>query len=899
MARELDALIEEAVRHAEAHETGLLLDAVQRFLGNAVGSGIPVSGEQCRTILDALQSVRAFPELAETADRLIRIGHDEPIVHIRYAQALIDGGRPVAALAGLERLLARIAQVHPDRVTVLGLLGRAHKQIYVDHRAPARPPSIIANLKAAIRYYGDAFSGGSIAHCHWHGINLVALLARAGRDGVPGFEAAPYRELAKRITAALTPIAGKEAADPWLLASLGEAALALGDFAAAARWYEQFADHAGTRAFNLASALRQLQEVWQIAIGPAPEGALVAALKARLLSLEDGAVRLSARDRLGIEGYGEGVAVGEAVLGADLPLRIAWLKSGLTAARSVGRIRDRHSRETHGTGFLVKGGDIHASLGDELLLMTNTHVISDGSEASALVPAYADVLFDEADRLHPHPCLEVIWQSPVAELDAVLLRIGGGDGLQPLPIAPLDYLPASIDQLPAARARAIVIGHAEGQDLAVSLADTRILDIGYRRPDRTDIAYLHYRTPTEPGSSGSPVFEGSAWQVIALHHAGPGGREGIRKLGGRKGFNQANEGVLMRSIAEGVRRDRKPRWFSAQGGAAAPAAPGLEGIGDKLMAIDVSERELKGYLKVDMARSEAFRPTIVSATAGALAAFAPPAPPFPATLTGGFAPEGLPVSVMEGFNRIARWRRHQLYQRKIKAGWAGRKFVSEGDSWFQYPFVLEDVIDQLFDEHAIYCLAGAGHTLQSMGASEELIEGIKQEKPDGVLLSGGGNDLLGEGTIKLHLKDFDPKLKPEDYPQPSLDDHLRLMADFFDTIFKRVLGDGRQLRVFCHGYDWAFPNAGKGGWLARPMAEKGIKDAGLQRQLVRILIDRFNAVMLRFEETYRGQVFFVDCRGSVGPEGRWYDELHPNDQGFALVADRFRRRIAQAFGGTV
>lgn len=41
--------------------------------------------------------------------------------------------------------------------------------------------------------------------------------------------------------------------------------------------------------------------------------------------------------------------------------------------------------------------------------------------------------------------------------------------------------------------------------------------------------------------------------------------------------------------------------------------------------------------------------------------------------------------VLNFFNNWSRRYRHRKYEEKIKAGWPGRRFVSEGDSWFQYP----------------------------------------------------------------------------------------------------------------------------------------------------------------------------------------------------------------------
>jgi hypothetical protein len=59
-----------------------------------------------------------------------------------------------------------------------------------------------------------------------------------------------------------------------------------------------------------------------------------------------------------------------------------------------------------------------------------------------------------------------------------------------------------------------------------------------------DRTRLHYRTPTEGGSSGSPVFN-KLWKLIGLHHAGD---TQMRKLNGKPGTYEANEGLWIGAI---------------------------------------------------------------------------------------------------------------------------------------------------------------------------------------------------------------------------------------------------------------------------------------------------------------------------------------------------------------
>jgi V8-like Glu-specific endopeptidase len=81
-----------------------------------------------------------------------------------------------------------------------------------------------------------------------------------------------------------------------------------------------------------------------------------------------------------------------------------------------------------------------------------------------------------------------------------------------------------------------VIGHPGGRTLSISLNDNLLLD--------WDERLIHYRAPTEGGSSGSPVFN-QQWDLIGLHHAGG---DSVAKLNGKEGRYPANEAVWIRRI---------------------------------------------------------------------------------------------------------------------------------------------------------------------------------------------------------------------------------------------------------------------------------------------------------------------------------------------------------------
>src|SRR5262245_32945094 len=90
------------------------------------------------------------------------------------------------------------------------------------------------------------------------------------------------------------------------------------------------------------------------------------------------------------------------------------------------------------------------------------------------------------------------------------------------------------------KARVCIIGHPGRAGLSLSLQDNLLLDYDEQR--------MHYRTPTENGSSGSPVFN-KQWKVVGLHHKGD---SRMPKLNGKPGAYEANEGIRISAIIEAL-----------------------------------------------------------------------------------------------------------------------------------------------------------------------------------------------------------------------------------------------------------------------------------------------------------------------------------------------------------
>ena len=252
---------------------------------------------------------------------------------------------------------------------------------------------------------------------------------------------------------------------------------------------------------------------------------------------------------------------------------------------------------------------------------------------------------------------------------------------------------------------------------------------------------------------------------------------------------------------------------------------------------------------------------------------------------------GLTTSAL---NNRAHRRRAASYRQKIDGGWTGLKLLAEGDSWFQYPILLQDVIDNLSLDYAVYSEAAAGDTLASVARGlPQLEQLIRLHGLDGLLLSAGGNDIAGKALHDNLLPHGPERHSAASYLGNRFAAFLAETRQHYDACLGRLTTAFPHLQIFCHGYDWPLPRA-NGAWLAPALLERQIP-ANVQPLVLRLMIDRYYDMLKSVAYRYQGRVHVVDCRSAVGEIGEWFDELHPRNAGFARAADRFRAAINKAY----
>lgn len=221
--------------------------------------------------------------------------------------------------------------------------------------------------------------------------------------------------------------------------------------------------------------------------------------------------------------------------------------------------------------------------------------------------------------------------------------------------------------------------------------------------------------------------------------------------------------------------------------------------------------------------------------------------------------------------------------------------VVEGDSWEHLPHLglkalptvggsNHDLARALADRgHPVHNLAYWGDTLAEIVEVKAYLPALRETKAPVLLLGGGGNDLLGEGRLKLWLAQYQGSRPVAEYLLPAFHLALQKVMLDYEIAFNDILADPAiaGTRILIHGYDYAKPM--RLGWIGEPMAFHGIDETKpeLQAAIVKLMIDHVNRAQIKLARRY-ATVTHVDLRGIVGE--RWHDELHPRKEAFVDLA---------------
>jgi V8-like Glu-specific endopeptidase len=205
----------------------------------------------------------------------------------------------------------------------------------------------------------------------------------------------------------------------------------------------------------------------------------------------------------------------EKVVGLNNLLRIAWLGRGLELAAPVCRVV---TPTGDGSGFLIAND----------LLLTNHHVLPDSKSADGTTVEF-NYQVNWAGELEPvrRYKLDSTRYRTSPELDYTIVRVTENPGDL------FGFVDLAKRNEPTVNDFVSIIQHPNGGMKQICFTDNTVSAVfGH---------LVQYSTDTEPGSSGSPVFN-QDWEIVGLHHRGGG----LAGPDGKKYFT--NEGILISAV---------------------------------------------------------------------------------------------------------------------------------------------------------------------------------------------------------------------------------------------------------------------------------------------------------------------------------------------------------------
>lgn len=238
--------------------------------------------------------------------------------------------------------------------------------------------------------------------------------------------------------------------------------------------------------------------------------------------------------------------------------------------------------------------------------------------------------------------------------------------------------------------------------------------------------------------------------------------------------------------------------------------------------------------------------------------------------------------------------------------------VSEGDSWFAYPanwplgkppHLIDHISGWTTGKANFYTMASNGDEAVDMVSGKEkhaLVDLLRwhtksaSRRPiDLVLFSGGGNDIVGENDFERFIRPYQSGFTARQCLRiRRLTRKVRQIGLAYQELVDIRDHYSPTTVIITHTYDYPFASlVGANllggliktkGWMKRFMDEVNIPET-LQTGVIKVFIELMAEESLKIAGLRTGFIS-VDTRGTLLDKSDWMNEIHPNRDGFELIA---------------
>ncbi len=259
-------------------------------------------------------------------------------------------------------------------------------------------------------------------------------------------------------------------------------------------------------------------------------------------------------------------------------------------------------------------------------------------------------------------------------------------------------------------------------------------------------------------------------------------------------------------------------------------------------------------------------------------------------------------------------------------GLFAQHLLAEGDSWFAWSRLdfrpSSNILEALeFDRKTLIVnLAFTGDVVRNMGNSATNPAfgfELRGASYDGILLSGGGNDLIdaleatgGAGPIIVPRAAGAPDVPASYVSLPALTDLVNdVLTSFRQIVAQRDQSDNRNAPIFLHTYAYPTPRNAPATFMSKaatgPWLYRAVRAARVPKEqyipVAKHVYDVMADGLLSLDDP-AGKVHVIDTRevlltaelDTKAVSGDWINEIHPTDGGYRKLARAWEERLAAA-----